>query len=297
MDELFNSHCKNRAITRLAVGCLKRVLTLTASRIVGVSVQHPLHYEGLKNHVSSQIPSSLASLAMSHAKALSRTKRPKPCFPHLSKTANIVLYLVLEYILLEILELSRIAASGHRRILPRHIRMAVLLDDDLKALLHNQRTALFFQEDRVDPLMGSLIKTKMTKQCLCTDFIRKRGECSLPHSDKDVRMQLGSFRMYSRLHKNVVVAFLLVSKHENGFLVNYGFHQKCFGVWKGMLKRLLRFSDSDKDIVVPLATSLQMKTFLASVGFVDKKSMYFYNHHEAKNLLSDRAKGDFSENS
>lgn len=281
MDDLFAERCKGLAITRLAVACLRRVLGHAAAHIVEGS----MNYDKLKVRLAATLPPSLAGPATDHAKAWIARKRPRPCFPgaNISKTANIVLYLVLEYLLLEILDLAQAAASTARHIRPRHVRMAILLDDDLRTLIQEQRTLLFFKDDeRVDPLMGSLGSIKMTTHCLSTDFIRKRGECSLRHRDADVRLQMGPFRMYSRLYKDVVVAFVLVSKQGSDLRVDYGFHPKCMGVWKGMVRRLLQRGEAAPNILTS-ATSTQVGSFLTRAGFVKKKSMFFYNRHEATN--------------
>jgi len=266
MDQLFSQQCKGLAITNRAVACLRRVLTWTVSQVTRFGVEEgesPLNYASLTRRLGSVLPPDLASTSLAYAKARAVHTRPPPLYLSMTKTSNIVLFLVLEYLLKDMLDLSQQAASRHRRILPRHVRIAILCDNDLKALVVGQQTLLFFPDEKVDPLMGRLGTLKFTTHCLSTAVVRKRGECSLDASDNDVRSRLGPFRMYSRVYRNRVVAFLLLSKQENAWRLDYGFHAKCKGVWKRMVRQLLR---TTQEIVVPVATSDQVRTFLASAG-------------------------------
>jgi hypothetical protein len=288
MDSLFRDRCKGNAITNLAVACLRRVLTRTASHIVG---EHEfLDYSTLKQRIGIVLSPPLARPSLAYAKALARTTRPPAVFPNASKTANIVLYLVLDYLLREMLDLSAFAASGHRRILPRHVRIAMLCDDDLERLVP-RRTVLFFPEDddtQVDPFMGRLGNIKLTTHCLSTKVVRTQGECSLQADDATVRFLQGPLRMYSRLYQNRVVAFLLLVKQGEAWRLDYGFHAKCHAVWKRMVQRLLIRVPT---IVVPVVTSDQVRTFLTSIGFEEKKSTLLYNANETQNheASTDRA--------
>lgn len=284
MDHLLRHQCKGVALTTLAAACLRRVLTRTVSQIVGDGdgdnhLEETLHYESLKRRVATVLPPDLAQSSLAYAKKLARTTRPPTLVPNASKTANIVLYLVLEYLLREVLELAQLAAARHRRILPRHVRIAILGDDDLKWLVP-KRTVLFFpDDDKVDPLMGRLGNLKFTQHCLSTVVPRTKGECSLDTDDEAVGSLRGPFRMYSRIYKDRVVAFLMLSKTQQNdenkpWRLDYGFHLKCRGVWQRMVQRLLFFT---KTIVVPVVTSSDVQTFLTSVGFREKKSGLWYN--------------------
>ena len=101
-----------------------------------------MNYQMVKRQVLAVLPGDLAMQAMAFAKGHASTKRPRTSFPGLSPTANIVLLLVLEYVLLEIVDLSREAARKRGRVFPRHVRIAVLHDDELKRLVSNP-TVLF----------------------------------------------------------------------------------------------------------------------------------------------------------
>ena len=132
----------------------------------------------------------------------------------------------------------------------------------------------------MDPWVGSLGKLKATTHCLSTAFVRRKGQCSLSHDDEDIRVQLGPFRVYSRLHKGVVVCFLLVSRRDQDLVVDYGLHPKCAAVWKGMVKRLLKYSQHT--IVVHRTASAEVESFLVGIGYVQHKNTLVYNNYESK---------------
>lgn len=111
---------------------------------------------------------------MKFAKTNIHGYHPPAKFATLSKTANMTINLVLEFIVYDIFDLAKVAACHHRRILPRHVRMAIDLDRYLKYLCESNITTLFFHRPCKDPIIGNLGKFQVSKTMVCTEFICKK---------------------------------------------------------------------------------------------------------------------------
>ena len=105
--------------------------------------------EQRRGNPGSRSISDRAGLVFSVYRMHTQLKRTwLPCQYRLEKNASILLTAVLEYVTQEVLTACVAAAIGRgrdrNRILPRHVRMAVSQDDDLRRLVKNARAVLEF---------------------------------------------------------------------------------------------------------------------------------------------------------
>lgn len=275
MEEVFRRKLASVSISRKSVLFLGNFLRNVGDRIMeaeeGAAPQ--ITYATLKHRIHTKFPRDLAVEALAYAKSCIARKQYylQKVYPHATKTANILCCLVWDYLIQEIIDLAAASPPKTRRIEPRHVRMAILHDQDLRQIAENP-TVLFFWNGSRDPYMGNLwacpfgVKTT-TSQCACTALVRRKGECSLEHDDDQVRLQYGPFRMYSVYKKNRVVAFLLLADNQQAdgsVELHYGFHKKCFGIFKRLVRQLQRCCPSP--IMARVVTSERVAAFLKCQG-------------------------------
>lgn len=114
-----------------------------------------LKYNLLKSRLDDTWPANLRRLAVPYAKGQARVhaharkalSQTRSLWPDMSKTARLVWWYVLDFVVQEVLEIAQYAAchvEKRRHIQPRHLRLAIWHDADLKQLLALEPTALFF---------------------------------------------------------------------------------------------------------------------------------------------------------
>lgn len=236
-------------------------------------------YQDLKVRLASLWPDAFRHPAWSFARHQVATRQPTggERWPGLSKTAGLMWWHLMHFTIQEVLEISRAAVEcspgGQKKIRPRHLRMAISHDADLRTVLAGQVCVLFFAEATPETHYVRRIKSlpfpvRVSFVFDERDVVRCKGERSVPAGFH------GPGWMYGGFQRRQLVAFLFFRRYDALHTeVHYGFHPKC----RKMLQHMARQMAWDRGpFVITHMTSPRMRDFWQQLGFACENNLFVY---------------------